>query len=509
MPLITVITVIYNLIEAGRKETFLQMLESVKNQDYPFIEHIIVDGNSLDGTKELIDSLSLNYISEHDEGLYDAMNKGISLAKGKYITFLNSDDFYHDKRALSECVKKLEKDSLDFVSGNNLCIFEGMPEKNYIWYSDFSTLFEKMPFGHQGLVCKTEIMRKHLFDLTYKIAADYDFVFKLLLFGYKGAVIPFTFATFRIGGMCNSRDAKHENKLLYKKYAKYKRNFLYLSQKANTYNIPVLTIITLCHNTISTGQKEKLLSCMESVGKQSYPYIEHLLVDQNSTDNTHEFLLSLKKDTSNLTIAKTQENYEKALESAIKEAKGDYILILSPFSTLSSDESIHGIMEKFQNEKIQIVYSDIKIIEESGEEKEIIWENLWKREDFLSHNIPYQAVVYDKTIFRFADFSKGKDIFDDLFFHCRLFLEKGYAYAYTNKELACIPAHELNTYLPEDKEETVSKFRKYIGQKSVYDRFIWKRRITFCNIKIVRITESMWESKYDLFGVINLITRKK
>ena len=93
-PLVSIITVTRNLIDAGRKDFFRQCVESVRMQDYPNIEHLIIDGASTDGTVDLLKEMNVNYISEPDAGIYTAINKGISLSEGKYVAFLNSDDFY-------------------------------------------------------------------------------------------------------------------------------------------------------------------------------------------------------------------------------------------------------------------------------------------------------------------------------------------------------------------------------------------------------------------------------
>ena len=97
-PKVTVITITFNLIKAGRKQTFIKCMESVHNQNYKNIEHLIIDGASTDGTLDLLKEYQkkgyIKYKSKKDKGIWDAMNKGIDVASGDYITFLNSDDFY-------------------------------------------------------------------------------------------------------------------------------------------------------------------------------------------------------------------------------------------------------------------------------------------------------------------------------------------------------------------------------------------------------------------------------
>ena len=117
-PLVTVITVCFNLVSNGRAGQFEQCLRSVHAQDYPQVEHLVIDGGSQDGTLELLQKYAalgwIRYVSEPDSGIYDAMNKGIRLAGGKYVAFLNSDDYWHHRRAVSASVAALEQGNAAF-----------------------------------------------------------------------------------------------------------------------------------------------------------------------------------------------------------------------------------------------------------------------------------------------------------------------------------------------------------------------------------------------------------
>ena len=100
---ITIITVCYN--SASHIE---DAINSVANQDYREIEHIVIDGNSNDGTQQILDKYSYklaDWISEPDQGIYEAMNKGINKATGDVIGILNSDDFYYDNNVLTKVAK--------------------------------------------------------------------------------------------------------------------------------------------------------------------------------------------------------------------------------------------------------------------------------------------------------------------------------------------------------------------------------------------------------------------
>ena len=212
---VSVITATYNLIENGREITFRQMVASLRKQTYKNIEHIIVDGGSQDGTVAILDELAtaglIKYVSEPDSGIYDAMNKGVSMASGELITFLNSDDFLHDNQGLKNAVGLFEE-GVDYtyapvrvLNGGHVCKNAGRIK----WLR----LLRNMPFPHPGMIVRKSIFDKlGGFDISYKLVADYDFILRLLLAGYKGKKVS-CFATFRSGGATDIYADKHKGEL--------------------------------------------------------------------------------------------------------------------------------------------------------------------------------------------------------------------------------------------------------------------------------------------------------
>lgn len=223
---VSVITVTYNLIENNRKKYFRQCLESVHNQDYQNIEHLIIDGGSTDGTvnliKEFADKGWIKYISEPDKGIYDAMNKGVKLASGKYLAFLNSDDYWFDKSGISRSIEKLEKNNADFSYAPVVYVDEikktetiGYPKVNNIFFSH-------TPFSHQTMFIKKNVMDKEgMYDISYKIIGDLDFILRMYLKGYKGVYVRKIFTKFRLDGMsCVFKDSAEAEaiRMLYKHF---------------------------------------------------------------------------------------------------------------------------------------------------------------------------------------------------------------------------------------------------------------------------------------------------
>lgn len=203
-PLITVVTITFNLIKANRQNTFKQCIESVSNQSYQNIEHIIIDGASTDGTVEILKEYEaqglIKYFSQPDNGIYDAMNKGIEKANGKYIAFLNSDDFYNNIDSVKLSAEALENQNADWSYANSLIIDE-KKGKQSLWYGSLDFI----PFGslsnHQTVFVKTEILKiLGGFDLKYPTMADNQLMMKLHSLGYKSVYIDETIVSFRPGG---------------------------------------------------------------------------------------------------------------------------------------------------------------------------------------------------------------------------------------------------------------------------------------------------------------------
>lgn len=226
LPLISIITPTFNIINDNRENKFLQMVNSVHNQSYENIEHIVIDGKSSDGTVDLLKELAskkwISYISEQDRGIYDAMNKGIRLAKGKYILFMNSDDFFLSQESVQDSVALLESTNCDYLFAN--CLMEDIGYE-WIFGNNISLFWNRMPFNHQTMFCKKNILKKFGgFDLKYKFAADYDFILKCIFNDLPYAYLNKTISVFRVGGttLQNKQQSQREQaEILMKHCAKF------------------------------------------------------------------------------------------------------------------------------------------------------------------------------------------------------------------------------------------------------------------------------------------------
>ena len=170
-PLISIITVVYN------GEKFLEKtIQSVINQTYKNIEYIIIDGGSTDATVDIIKKYEeyISYwVSEKDAGIYDAMNKGIQIAKGEWLNFMNAGDSFYDDGIVS-FVANITNDSTTLIYGLDQLI-DGK-HKKIRNMRPLKTAYIGMPFSHQSMFVRKRFHEKNLYNLKYKICSDYDFV---------------------------------------------------------------------------------------------------------------------------------------------------------------------------------------------------------------------------------------------------------------------------------------------------------------------------------------------
>jgi len=179
LPLITIITVCYN-----SEETIRQTIESVLNQTYSEIEYLIIDGLSTDGTVEIIKEYEpkfkgrMKWISEKDNGIYDAMNKGICMATGEWINFMNSGDWFYTNAVIHQLFST-DNSKFDLVYGDH----EVRYNEKYNGFcrlqksGKIKDLYKGMIFSHQSLFAKLSVLKEIGFNAKrIKIAQDYYFI---------------------------------------------------------------------------------------------------------------------------------------------------------------------------------------------------------------------------------------------------------------------------------------------------------------------------------------------
>jgi len=175
--LVSVITVVLN-----DNRHIASTIESVLSQTYQNREYIIIDGGSTDGTVDIIRKYEneLSYwMSEPDKGLYDAMNKGTCLAKGEWISYMNSGDLFSS----NDILNKIFSDNYNYIYNKDVIysdvIAKMEKEFKYRKARKIRSFWRGLPFSHQSHFVKTSLAKNKLFNLEYKISADYDFLYSV------------------------------------------------------------------------------------------------------------------------------------------------------------------------------------------------------------------------------------------------------------------------------------------------------------------------------------------
>lgn len=205
---VSIITVTFN---SGK--TLRDNIRSVLSQSYPQIEYIIVDGlsedNSVDIIKEYEDKFQgrLKWISERDTGLYDAMNKGVRMATGDIVGFINSDDFYHRQEVIACVVEAFKNETVQAVYGDVRFVNPRNLNKTVRYYSSerFSPQYFRygfMPAHPTFFTYRRYFEEFGYYKTNYKIAADYELLIRFLyIHKLKAVYLPFDFLKMRTGGV--------------------------------------------------------------------------------------------------------------------------------------------------------------------------------------------------------------------------------------------------------------------------------------------------------------------
>ena len=205
---ISIITVVYN-----NDKTIRDAINSIFSQNYQQIEYIIIDGGSKDSTVSIIKEYQnkiTKFISEPDNGLYDAMNKGLRLATGDVIGILNSDDLYHDKNVISAVMNEfLINEKVDLVYGDLVYVkqdYTNIVIRNWKSKSYYKRFFENgnVP-PHPSLFIKKRVYDDvGLFNLNYKLAADYELMLRIFKkHKFNSIYINKVLVKMRLGGATN------------------------------------------------------------------------------------------------------------------------------------------------------------------------------------------------------------------------------------------------------------------------------------------------------------------
>ena len=203
---VTIITVVFN--DAAHLQ---RTIDSIASQTYKNIEHIIIDGRSTDGTLEIIKRCtSIDYwLSEGDRGIYDAMNKGVCCSTGEWINFMNSGDVFFNEIVVEDVFLNCESRVADLIYGDVEVDYGGF--KKLRRAGVVASLKQGMQFSHQSLFAKRSVLLELGFDLSYRTAADYNFIVSSWVKQYRFERLELVVSSISAGGVSDLRRLDSHN----------------------------------------------------------------------------------------------------------------------------------------------------------------------------------------------------------------------------------------------------------------------------------------------------------
>ena len=210
----TIITVTYNCAD-----TIERTIRSVLDQSYKNIEYIIIDGMSDDGTREIVERYRSNislYISEPDNGTYDAMNKALKYATGDIVEFLNGDDYFVDNHVIESVLEEYTKHPrTDVLVGKD----DRILSTDIHNHGGYENLYIDSFFPHQAVFAKYDVFRYiGFFDLKYRYSADREWIFRAKTTGYKFCLVDDVYVHFEEGGLSSNYGVFLEEYLIAEEY---------------------------------------------------------------------------------------------------------------------------------------------------------------------------------------------------------------------------------------------------------------------------------------------------
>lgn len=219
-PFVTIITPTHNLLENNLADDFNLLISLLDMQTYPNIEHLIIDNMSNDGTVEMLKDYKnkgyINFFSERDTGKFNAYNKGVMRAKGKYVTFLSCDDFIHDITSVYDIVNLMETNEADFTFAPAYCRHpEGFV---FLFAPSMHNAFQVMPCARQAMFFKKSMIEKEgYFDEKFKTMSDFDFIMRIIMKRYTPVYFDNNYVTYKYGvkALENPQRSEEESKAIY------------------------------------------------------------------------------------------------------------------------------------------------------------------------------------------------------------------------------------------------------------------------------------------------------
>lgn len=389
LPKVSIVTTVWNLYKNGRDGYFRQMMETVHNQTYPNIEHILVNNNSDDGTSDLIQEyVDKGYVAkacfEKQQGLWYGMNRGLAEASGEFINFMNSDDYFCRNDAVELSIHAILKSGADWSYGRSHKVSLDTKEILFKWYfDDYATIYDGRCPNHQTLFVRTSLLREQGgFEINPAFRAgtfsDDLSMMRLVFAGHIPAVIPEVLVTFRSGGA--SENTGRSNVEQYTRYIKEEFGGYELSAKecdalfgeagirsldktsfidlVNKIKIPAWRnrLIKLYKRKVSLPKikkihcsnpsprisiivpvynaQETIRRAIYSLLNQTYENIEILCINDGSVDHSLDILQELQKmDTRVKLFTQANQGPGAARNIGLRHARGKFIMFMDADDT--------------------------------------------------------------------------------------------------------------------------------------------------------------------------------
>jgi glycosyltransferase involved in cell wall biosynthesis len=500
-PLLTIITVNLN-----DKEGLEKTISSVVSQTFSDYEFIIIDGGSTDGSLDTIKKFSENityWVSEKDQGPYDAMNKGIAKAAGEFCLFLNAGDILCDTYILknifsSDVSADINYGNMMFDNGNGIRVPGLMPEKISIRQMLTDTLWHPASFIRRSLFEKFG-----MYNTEYKITADYEFFFRTIIMnGVSTKHISLFISVFKNYNGLSSTLENHgliksekekiiKSNLTQQVIEKEECDLKLLIQK------PLVSVIIPAYN-----YAHLIGESLQSIISQSYYRWECLVIDNGSTDNTKEVVESYGKIYTRIKyFSQPNTGPSSARNYGIRLSSGEFIQFLDADDLLEKDKFEKEVEIMTQN-SYEIVYSDMRYFPSGNpgqlfytmsmsSEKDLPWMNkisgrgnevseFLMRENIMVINSPLIRKSVFETVGVFDDSLKFNEDWD-LWVRCALndvyfyyhddpdtkALVRVHASSYS-KDRFKMYMYGLKVCLKIDADKRAAKFKKIVLSKIIY-----------------------------------------
>lgn len=372
---ISIITVNYN-----NKVGLVNTINSVLRQTYyNNIEYIVIDGGSTDGSADLIRQCSekLFYsVSEKDNGIYEAMNKGIEKATGDYCLFLNSGDYFCNNSVIESAVRYLDK---DIVYGD--IKLNGRMVKKYsstldVHYFDYESL------PHPASFIKTSLLKDRNYDTDFNIISDWIFFRESIARGVTYRHIDLPISNFFLGGKSSDEKALSKEKEKYfSSDGKWKNE---------------ITVIVPCYN-----YGKYIAETLDSLKTSTYQDFHCIIVNDGSTDDSEEIIKNAIAGDNRFEYFRIDNHgVGYARNYGIRKSDSKYILCLDSDDKISPTYIENGIKYLNENDDVTLYYGNAQMFFDDGTSSD------WYLPEFNYSRLLLSNQIYCSFIYRRSDYNR-------------------------------------------------------------------------------------------------------